>query len=75
MESSIVAYIAPYLRLLSVISMVNFWPLNSLWCNSGVTFIVIVIDSVEENELQEVENKLGAINEAIELAEQLWKYY
>lgn len=31
----------------------------------------IVIDSVEENELQEVENKLGAINEAIKLAEQL----
>ncbi|MCF6351783.1 MAG: anthranilate synthase component I family protein [Cyclobacteriaceae bacterium] len=31
----------------------------------------IVIDSVEENELQEVENKLGAINQAIELAEQI----
>ena len=31
----------------------------------------IVIDSVEENELQEVENKLGAINEAMKLAEQL----
>ncbi len=31
----------------------------------------IVIGSVEENELQEVENKLGAINEAIEMAEQL----
>lgn len=31
----------------------------------------IVIDSIEENELQEVENKLGAINEAITLAEQL----
>ncbi len=31
----------------------------------------IVINSVEENELQEVENKLGAINAAIKLAEQL----
>jgi len=31
----------------------------------------IVINSVEENELQEVENKLRAINEAIKLAEQL----
>jgi len=31
----------------------------------------IVIDSVEENELQEVENKLGAINAAIKMAEQL----
>ncbi len=31
----------------------------------------IVIDSVEENELQEVENKLGAINQAIEMAEQI----
>ncbi len=31
----------------------------------------IVIDSVEENELQEVENKLGAINQAIKIAEQL----
>ena len=31
----------------------------------------IVIGSKEENELQEVENKLGAINEAIKLAEQL----
>ncbi len=31
----------------------------------------IVINSVEENELQEVENKLGAINEAIKIAEQL----
>lgn len=31
----------------------------------------IVIDSIEENELQEVENKLGAINEAIKLAEEL----
>ncbi|MCF6359267.1 MAG: chorismate-binding protein [Cyclobacteriaceae bacterium] len=31
----------------------------------------IVIDSVEESELQEVESKLGAINEAIKAAEQL----
>lgn len=31
----------------------------------------IVIDSVEEKELEEVENKLGAINDAIKLAEQL----
>lgn len=31
----------------------------------------IVINSLEESELQEVENKLGAINQAIELAEEL----
>ncbi len=31
----------------------------------------IVINSVEENELQEVENKLGAINQAIKMAEEL----
>ncbi len=31
----------------------------------------VVINSVEENELQEVENKLGAINQAIKIAEEL----
>jgi anthranilate synthase component I len=41
---------------------------NTLYYQAGAG---IVMDSVEENELQEVENKLGAINQAIELAEQL----
>lgn len=41
---------------------------NKLYYQAGAG---IVIDSIEENELQEVENKLKALNKAIEMAETL----
>ena len=41
---------------------------NKLYYQAGAG---LVIDSKEENELQEVENKLRALNTAIEMAEEL----
>ena len=39
---------------------------NTLFCQAGAG---VVSQSVEENELQEVNNKLGALKKAIEMAE------
>jgi anthranilate synthase component 1 len=41
---------------------------NQLWYQAGAG---IVSQSIEENELQEVKNKLGALKKAIDLAEKL----
>jgi anthranilate synthase component 1 len=41
---------------------------NHLYCQAGAG---VVAKSIPENELQEVNNKLGALNKAIEVATKL----